>query len=491
MITIKKKINIPFQRVVTNVKYVKLMKMNELESLIMILISSSTELGFQGETLKESIAIKFGNKEWTKEIIILSIKSLIKHNTFNKEVEPLGLLNTSIRRVKLLVKDNIIKNVLKGIFLMNSNEVRKQSISKIDSIIPGTKYNNNTPTVFDDSWKVKGFNDQQKLTHAIETARENKGKNEDIEFCEVDKGDTNIVYVDMEIEFKVEGKKIIPSNNLSNIVFTEIKNGNLNIDIFSKMMDSSINGLPITEKSGDTYKANNKFSIINDQYFDLKQSEPFLLLNGGTEYIISDVKQNFIVNEIYEKKIKIEKLIDLIIKNEEYFILSETSLDIKESIKNYVLENYQNKNFNKIISILINDFNENEILYKHSEIVKAIKDQDFIRGIINKMDKNYILNNLDILNEFITPELKSLYELIYIKINKNYDEETTIFPKWEKEIEFKNFVNKIKDIKIEIELIKTKEEAIEVMKLVDDSSFIPIKSNLINILKSKIRKKIN
>ncbi|MCK5867019.1 MAG: hypothetical protein KAG14_01340 [Mycoplasmataceae bacterium] len=491
---INKTIKVPFGKISYKATFAKKEKMNELETLIMVLIVTSTELGLKKETLGEAIELKYGIKNKTIEIIKESLNTLLKSQTIpNKDkANSNSLLKTNIRIIKASLDKEIISDIQNGEFNKKSLSTRKIFETIYETAIPNTK----TPETIkeskhDGAWTAPEISEAVALEIADDDARSKKKDSETLSTFEIDKNETKLVYLDSTIEFNKSDSKIFGTNNLFKTVFKEIELGNFKLEELTKMLDTSVEGIEFKDQDGISIENINytPHTIDGNQYIELNDSI-MQLFNKSITYKIEETKQELNVNEIYAAPISTKDFCAILLKDGNIENLNKFNKSNKE-LRDYFLGiKLNSKNMEFVRYYFEKEPFKSKISNKDGLFNKLYEESD-LREMFQNTSKAILEENIvDINNFIVSSKFTSLYELTYRKLDINYNKNTSIFPGWNKEISFNGFINDLDKIEAKINMIVQKKDAEEVLVMISKYEFNPIKSKDLKNMEIKIKKMI-
>lgn len=490
---INRKIKIPFQKIEYTSSLVRLKKMDELESLIMILIVSASELNFKLETLAQALDSQYNIRTHTHPIIKAVLFRLIKSKTIDmaKSKAPDDLLNEKIRLINASIDKEIKEKILNGEFYKKEMKYRKVFGSLLEPIVESTTLPQNIREYkYDDKWDIRPLDDI--VIEDIAENNTNKQKNdmESIEFLEVDKDLSAITYVECEVTLAKSGdKKLFPKNENAQILFNNIMNKTISSDYFNDVINTSIDNLPLLKEEGiEAHNMNSKHFTIGAKTLVIDKLLPYILFNKEIEYKVDKIDLEITAKELYAMRISISELVDMIIKGE-----SKQVDPLLSSMEHEIQEEVLSRKINSQNEWLIRHYFDKQTMVdkttKYEHLFSGLYNEMEIREVIIHCSKNELSSSIQEINSFISNNsIKDLYEAIYEKVKIRYDETTSLFPMWKAEINFKKLINDLPVINSKIDLIETKSDAQNVIKYLYEFSITPIVSNLFDKLISRIKR---
>ena len=490
---IKKTIKVPFQRIEFYSAYSSLEKMDELESLLAILIVTSKEEGLKRETLREAIYLKFGVKEQTISIIKNSLKGLIRSGTIEgqEKVSIDDLLDKSIRRVSRKIKKEVTKSVLLGNFLKKSKNKRSFNGRTYENIIEGFKYDSNMPMFsFNEDWKIELLSEEYIKEIADGLAEKQKKSNESLDLVKAHIEKTKIETQEKDIHFKMDKEnRLIAINKNATALFSEIIKGNLSIDSLAKLMNTGIDSVEYIEnKNGHqvNVKENEIITMLEHSHV-IQGSKVYQVFNKKINYIIEGIDDPIKVDEIFGEEIEINELLKRIIATNDVLNLDIWN-NIKTSLKEELFATKVSKANAKFYKHLLNKENASTAISEHSDFIKEFYNKDEKWELFKDINKKDILINLENINKVLSnEEAELIYKTLYLKLNMNYGKDTILFPKWSAEKQHNKFINDLESFNHNIELVEVKDEAVKLLSKIGKYNFEPIKSNELNGIKEKIK----
>ena len=157
---IKRKVKIPFQKIEYTTELVNLREMDELESLIMVLIVSAREISLRTETLGEALKLKYNIDTHTHPLIEIALKQLVLSKTISvREGEDIhDLFSTRILSINATIDKDLRKTILNGDFYKKESQHSKLFGILYEPIVEGIKVPESIKeTEYDNSWYVEAL----------------------------------------------------------------------------------------------------------------------------------------------------------------------------------------------------------------------------------------------------------------------------------------------------------------------------------------------
>ena len=489
---ITKTTKVPFHKINFKASFAEKEQMNELETLIMILIVSANDLGFKKQTLREAIEEKYGVKNHTMDLVGIALSTLIRSKTIPvaKDVLPEELLDTNVRRVSISVDKDIASDIKDGRFFKKSIRTRKVFGTIYENVIPGTVVPGTiTETKYDNAWKADGI--EKPVIEGIgeDKARSMKHKNETLSTFQIVDDETKIVYLDSKIEFNKEGPKIVGSNKLFKIILDEIEHKKLAVEDLTKMLDTSLSNVDFSKEEGipvENLKLNSH-TINGNEYIE-HNNAPLKLFNKKVTYEIEETGKELTINEIFASNVDIKDFAAQLVKQGDV-----SQLDSFNQINNQLKDWFLDKPFDHSNEPFIRHYFDKETfeskIGQRSKMFVKLYDEVDLRTIFQSVQNSVIENNLPLINTFIEDnKANSLYKLVYLKLRITYKENTVVFPKWDKEVAYNKFIKELSSIENKIKLIVVKKDAEDVLELISKYAFAPIDSSIMKQLEVDVKK---
>ena len=483
---------VPFHKINFKATFAEKEQMNELESLVMILIVTATDSGLKKETLRNAIEEKFGIKNHTMNLVKIALVTLMNSKTIPAETgfSPDDLLDKNIRRISISIDKDIADDIKDGRFFKKSIRTRKVFGTIYENIVSGTVVPKTiVETKYDNAWKAAEIENAVIEGIAEDQARSLKNKNESLSTFHVVEKETGIVYLDSKIEFNKEGSKIIGSNKLFKIVFNEIENKKLALEDLTTMLDTSLNDVQFSKGEGIPVE-NMKFTshFVNDNKYFEHNNSVLRLFNKEVDYEIEETGKKLLINEIFASNIDIKDFAKELVKQNDISLL-ESFKGIDDQLKEAFLNGPFNSQNEPFIKYYFDNESFESKINRRAETFTKLYDEVDLRTIFQNVKNVALENNLPQVNSFIqSNKMNSLYELVNLKLGMNYNENTVIFPMWNKEIAHSKFIKDLDMIKAKVELVIVKKDAEEVLEFISQYKFAPIKSSILNQLEIDVKK---
>ena len=493
------KINFPFLKIDFSTKYSKLEKMDELESLIMIMITTSSTTKLKKMTLLEGLKLTYNIQNWTMPIIRTSLNKLILSNTIKTQKNSDELLESSIGLIVVSIPKDIKNHILDGKFNKMSLNIRKKNTFTYENIIEGVssvedtshKYNE---TEYDNKWITDPVSNAAINEIIDHLALQNINENETI--LDNKLNGSKVVYLEHTIEIEKKDLTIRPIDKLAQILFDQITDNKINIDLLTNKLNTSKDELNFYNNlEGNIVDHNPKIIKLGVNQYYIEDEDLYHLYNKSNKYKGLEIDKEFIINELYSTKIiDYKNIVDQLIESNDTGNLNLFHGSVLHKIEEFFIikdDNIINKDFIKHILTsrpFINNINNNPVLFN-----KYFDEGEVRKHIMKEKSIDIDKNNTSINKFIINSGYKSLYLQLYNFRQVLYNKTTSIFPKWENEINFKEFLNELDQIHNKIDFIETKSDAESLMSVINKygEKFTPIKSNIFDDIKIIVRKSIN
>ena len=494
MSEIVKTIKVPFQKIDFKASFTKKESMNELESLIMILITNSDELGLKKETLREAIAVKYGVHNHTIPLIKIALESLTNSKTIQLNIdEDLdSLLDKNIRRIKVKIDKEIVEDIQAGDFYKKSLKVRKIFNSLYESVVPGTEVPKTIKELkYDEAWSANAVEEASILAIAHDEAMSAKEQTETLSSVDINEDDTKLVYLEDKIIFKKKGLKIYGTNILFKTVFKAIDKNDLELDDLTSMLDTSIKDIEFSKQAGIPVENEtlNIFAVNDGKYIELNNTI-MKLFNKEVLYEIEELNESIKINEIYASEVSIDQFASELITNKDVGILNSFKT-IKDQLKNAFLNMAITNENNEFVKYFLDKESFETQIGDKANVFIAVYDELDARTIFKNFGKKTLEKHINLINSFIVKsKYSSLYDVVYGFVSTQYGENTKLFPEWDKEQYHYSFIKDLDKINSKIGLIDCKKDAEDVLEFILQYNFAPIKSRVFEELQYSIKKMI-
>ena len=440
-------------------------------------INKQIENGLLTQTNNNNIITK--NKDYTT-IVLNENKNKGKNKLIYKKKVKINKINSKMVKNKLIQQKN--QNEI--------SNINKKEYKKLKSItIPNEGNNNSLNRIENNGNKVektnidsvdkksKNINNNKLISLPIQQ-KNNNGNNEDN---------------NKEIE---EKENINEANDINNIDPNEMSNGNNKIN--DEIEDNISREIIVKDVSTRDKRLN-----VFIKYIEIPQtnknsntfSEPNLINLFHTDSIYfcacyppkNNYHNYYYGNSIDKKnKFKLHKILSSIIEEEEKSKAGHSANNSIISIE----ENYNNGNYSHFfiqsIKYLTNflqsifDDKKKDILFQFFKILKKIKNDSFLKGLINQK-KNQTINKLKEEEEY---ENNTSGDIILYNLNDNFNVDFNYFGNEKRDIkknkEDNNKQNEIKSIK-DIKIFIDKEKIIDDKKYLSANNFYSLNKNILDI----------